>query len=206
MTRPRPRPTIVVAALCLAAFCAAAFAPARAEARKPAKSAKAPPPPSADQQEVVAAIVADTFPRPKREPLMLSLCLDVDIAPAVDEDAPPPPRRRGKLKRAVAIEQPPPRIIRGAPAELVTRLARPWRVVASALTCRLDPRRPIALGDAGHTPAQLVTVHLVPDVAAGTSKIEWTEGADATAANSRDCTAARGPRGWSVRCGGTWFQ
>jgi hypothetical protein len=203
MSRGRTKPTVIVAALCVAAF-----ASAHAEARKAGKAPKAPPPPNADQQVVVAEIVNDTFPRPKRAPLTLALCLDVQIAPAFDEDAapPPPPSRRGGRRRAPVPEAPPLPIIRGAPPELVEHLARPWRVVASALSCRLDPRQPFALNDASHTPAELVTVHLAPDVASGTIKIDWTDGHDPTAASSRDCTAMRAPRGWSVHCGGTWFQ
>ena len=180
----------------------ASLAPTGADARK---APKAPPPPNADQQEVVAAIVNDTFPRPRREPFRFALCLDVQIAPAFDEDAaPPPPARRGR--RAPAPEAPPPPILRGAPAELVAGLARPWRVVASALACRLDPRQPYTLNDAAHTAAQLVTVHLAPEVSSGTVRVEWTDSHDPTATSSRDCTAAHTPRGWSVHCGGTWFQ
>jgi hypothetical protein len=189
------------------ALCVAALASVHAEARKPAKP-KVPAPLSADQQSVVAEIVGQTFPLPKREPLTLALCLDVQIAPAIDEDAaPPPPVRRGGRKRAQRPEPPPPLpIVRGAPPELVTRLARPWRVVASASACRLDPRQPIALPDEHHTAAQLVTVHLAPDAAVGTIKIDWTDSHDPTATASRDCTAAHGPRGWTVNCGGTWFS
>jgi hypothetical protein len=195
---------VVVAACCLAAL-----ASAHAEARKPAKP-KAPPPPNADQQTVVAQIFNDTFPRPKREPFTLALCLDVQIAPLVDEDAAPlfalPRRDTGKRPRKP--EPPPPPVFRvqGAPPELIERLVRPWRLVASASACRLDPRQPIALNDEHHTAAQLVTVHLVPDVAVGSIRIEWTDSHDPTAGSSRDCTVARGPRGWDVHCGGTWFQ
>jgi hypothetical protein len=208
--------------LLAAALCLAALAPARALAQphpktstttstttstKTRKPASQPAPLSSDQLSVVAASINDTFPRPRHEPLTLALCLDVQIATAVDEDAPaPPPRRRGARKRAPEPEVPPQPIVRGAPPELLAGLARPWRVVASALSCRLDPRQPIALADERHTPAQLVTVHLAPDVAAGPLTIDWRNGHDPTAANSRDCTAARGPRGWTVRCGGTWFQ
>jgi hypothetical protein len=167
---------------------------------------KAPPPPNADQQEVVAQIVNETFRRPRGQPLTLVLCLDVQIAPAFDEDAaPPPPPRHGRRKPA-SPEVPPPPVIRGAPSELVAALARPWRVVASALACRLDPRAPFTMKDAAHTPAQLVTVHLAPEVASGTVQIDWTSGLDSTANGSRDCTATHAPRGWSVHCGGTWFQ
>jgi hypothetical protein len=206
--------------LLAAALCLAALAPARARAQphsqastktstKTRKPASQPVSLNSDQLSVVAASINDTFPRPRHEPLTLALCLDVQIATVIDEDAPPPPpppRRRGARKRAPEPEVPPQPIVRGAPPELVAGLARPWRVVASALSCRLDPSRPIALADERHTPAQLVTVHLAPDVAVGPLKIDWTDGHDPTAANSRDCTAARGPRGWSVRCGGTWFQ
>ena len=201
MPRARTHPTVFVAV-----FCLAALASAHAEARKAARP-KAPPPPNADQQIVVTEIVNQTFPRPKREPLTLALCLDVQIGPAFDEDAVPPlTPRRGARKRAPAPVPPPVPIVRGAPPELVARLARPWRLVASASACRLDPRHPIALDDAQHTAAQLVTVHLAPDVSVGTIKIDWTDGHDPTATASRDCTAARDPRGLTVHCGGTWFN
>jgi hypothetical protein len=191
----------------LVAVCLAAVAPARARTRKP----KAPPPPTADQQLVVAQIVNQTFPLPKREPLTLALCLDIQIADAVDEDAlPPPPAKhtRGARKRPLVpdSELPRPPVVRGAPPELVQRLARPWRLVASAASCRLDPRLPVALPDERHTTAQLVTVHLAPDAAAGTIKVDWTDARDPTATSSRDCTAARASTGWSVHCGGTWYQ
>jgi hypothetical protein len=199
----RTKPTIaaVVGWVCLAVFATSA------QARKVAKR-RAPPPPNADQQEVVAQIVNETFRRPRGQPLTLALCLDVQIAPAFDEDAAPapPPPRYGRRKPAPLPELPPLPIIRGAPPELVAALARPWRVVASALACRLDPREPFAMNDAAHTPAQLVTVHLAPDVASGTVQIEWTSGLDSKANGSRDCTATHAPRGWSVHCGGTWFQ
>jgi hypothetical protein len=199
---PRARTKMILAA----AVCVAALAPARADARK--GKPKAPPPPTADQQIVVAQIVNETFPRPKHEPLTLALCLDVQIADAVDEDALPPPPKRRPRKRPVVPESevPRPPVVRGAPPELVDRLARSWRLVASASSCRLDPRQPIALPDAQHTAAQLVTVHLAPDVAVGTIKVDWSDGRDPTAAASRDCTAARAPRGWEVHCGGTWYQ
>jgi hypothetical protein len=199
----RTKPTIAAAFgwVCLAAFATSA------QARKATKP-KAPPPPNADQQEVVAQIVNETFPRPRGQALPLALCLDVQIAPAFDEDAapPPPPPRHGRRKPPPLPELPPPPIIRGAPPELVTALARPWRAVASALSCRLDPRAPFTMNDAAHTPARLVTVHLAPEVASGTIQIDWTSGHDSTANGSRDCTATRAPRGWSVHCGGTWFQ
>jgi hypothetical protein len=201
----RERTKRVVATLALGVV---ALAATTTKGRQAAKASKAPPPPSADQQIVIAQIVNDTFPRPRREPAALALCLDVQIATAIDEDAepPPPPRHRRDGRKPPAPLPPPLPIIRGAPSELVTGLARPWRVVASALSCRLDPRQPFTLNDAAHTPAQLVTVHLAPDVASGTIKIDWTDGHDPTAVSSRDCTATRGPRGWSVHCGGTWFQ
>jgi hypothetical protein len=207
MSPVRTKSTVVAAVLCLAAL-----ASARALARKPAKDAKAPPP-NADQQLVVARIVDQTFPRPKREPLTLALCLDVRIGPPLDvDDETKPvielPRRVAKKKGARKPDPPllPDLRVQGAPAELVEHLARPWRLVASASSCRLDPRQPFALPDESHTPAQLVTVHLAPDVAVGTIKIDWTDGHDPTIAASRDCTAARGARGWEIHCGGTWFQ
>jgi hypothetical protein len=204
--RARTKTRVAVGALLVAL----AAAPATGWARKPVRAAKAPPTPNADQQEVVAAIVNDSFPRPKREPLTLALCLDVRIEAAVDEDAAPPPApRRGAAKKRVrprTPEAPPTPIVQGAPADLVTRVARPWRVVSSALACHLDPRQPYALGDAAHTPAQLVTVHLAPDVASGTLRIDWAPGSDPSGGSSRDCTATRGPHGWNMHCGGTWFQ
>jgi hypothetical protein len=201
--RVRTKPT--VAALVLFEV---AFASTSAHARKAAKAPVAPPTLNADQQAVVTEIVNDTFRRPRREPLTLALCLDVQLAQAFDEDAapPPPPPRRGRHKPAPLPETPPLPIIRGAPPELVAALARPWRVVASALSCRLDPRETFTLNDAAHRPAQLVTLHLAPDVASGTVRIDWTDGHDPTAGSSRDCTATRVPRGWSVHCSGTWFQ
>ena len=84
---------------------------------------------------------------------------------------------------------------------------RPWRIVASALDCRLDPRWPIALVD--QTPAQLVTVHLTAHVATGSLRIDWTGGGAQVAGgvvSSRDCTATHDRRGWTVRCGGTWSE
>ena len=193
----------------VAAVCLAALAPVRAQGRKP--KPKAPSPPTADQQLVVAQIVNQTFPLPKRDPLTLALCLDIQIADAVDEDAlplPPPKHKRGARKHPLVPEsellRPP--VVRGAPPELVERLARPWRLVASAASCRLDPRLPVALPDEHHTAAQLVTVHLSPDAAAGTIKVDWTDARDPTATSSRDCTAARAPTGWTVHCGGTWYQ
>jgi hypothetical protein len=178
----------------------ALFATTRAEARKPHK---APAPLTPDQQIVVAEVVSDTFRRPSRERPSLALCLDVQTVDATDEDAPPPPPRKHGARKPAPPPEPylPP--VRGAPPELVERLNRPWRVVASALACSVDPRQPLTLNDAKKTPAQMVTVHLTADAAAGTVKIDWTDG---TANNSRDCTAARAPTGWTVHCGGTWYQ
>ncbi|MDB4981752.1 MAG: hypothetical protein JWM82_2504 [Myxococcales bacterium] len=201
------RPKRTLAVLVGLAVGLAAFAATSAEARKAGKP-KAPPPPNADQQEVIAQIINDTFRRPRISPLTIALCLDVQIEAAFDEDEapPPPPPRHGRRKAVPAPEVPPLPVVRGAPPELVAALARPWRLVATALSCRLDPRAPFTLNDAAHTPAQLVTLHLAPDVASGTVKIDWTSGHDPTAGSSRDCTATRAPRGWSVHCGGTWFQ
>ncbi|HVU49912.1 MAG TPA: hypothetical protein VHL80_04450 [Polyangia bacterium] len=196
--------------LLAAAVLVTALAPARADARKPTPTP--PPAPTADQQLVIAQIVNQTFPLPKRAPLTLALCLDIQIGDAIDEDAPPPPapkaKHRGTRKPAAvpASELPRPPVVRGAPPELVQRLARPWRLVASASSCRLDPRLPVALPDEQHTSAQLVTVHLAPDAAAGTIQVDWTDPRDPAATNSRDCTAARAPAGWTVHCGGTWYQ
>jgi hypothetical protein len=206
MPRARTKTMVVVAVLLLAAL-----ASTRADARKP--QPKAPPPPTADQQIVVAQVVNQTFPLPKREPLTLALCLDIQIADAIDEDAlppPPPPKRKGRGPRKHPLvpesELPRPPVVRGAPPALVEHLVRPWRLVASASSCRLDPRLPIALPDEHHTAAQLVTVHLAPDAAAGTIKVDWTDARDPTATSSRDCTAARAPTGWAVHCGGVWYQ
>jgi hypothetical protein len=209
MLARRPMPRARTQAMLVAAVCLTALAPARADARKP--KPKAPPPPTADQLTVVAQIVNQTFPLPKRDPLTLALCLDIQIADAIDVDAlpPPPPKRKGgPHKRPVVPESelPRPPVVRGAPPELVERLARPWRLVASASSCRLDPRLPFALPDEQHTAAQLVTVHLAPDAAAGTIKVDWTDARDPTASSSRDCTAARAATGWTVHCGGTWYQ
>jgi hypothetical protein len=200
MARACTKPQLV------AALCLAALAPARAVARKPVHPPPAAPalPPNADQQEVVAAVVADTFPLPKQQPLRLALCLDVQIGPVVEAQAPVPrPRDARKPGRS---PEPPPIAVRGAPAELVARLQRPWRTVASALACRVSPHEPVSFNDARRTPAQLVTVHLAPDVAVGAVKIDWTDARDPSAARSRDCTALREARGWTVRCGGTWSQ
>jgi hypothetical protein len=204
MPRERLIPVVVIALI----LGVAAFASRPAEARKPAKAPKAPPTLTADQETVVADIVGQTFPRPRPGAAALALCLDVQMAPIFDEDTAPPPPPRGKRKHKAPPEPVLPTFtIGGAPPELVEHVTRPWRVVASALSCRLDPRQPFTLNDAAHTPAQLVTLHLAPEVASGTIKIDWTNaGTDPGATNSRDCTATRGPRGWAVHCGGTWFQ
>jgi hypothetical protein len=207
MRRARTAPRLVGGALVAAALGLASPALAKDASRPHVRSPGAPPP-SADEQAVVAAVVADTFPRPRREPFNLALCLDVRTGEPYDEaetkPVTPPPRTGRKRARA---HEPPPSAphVRGAPPELVARLQRPWRVVASALACQLDPRKPIALDDERHTPAQLVTVSL-GDVAAGSVRIDWTDGPDSTATRSRDCTASRGRSGWSVSCGGTWAQ
>ncbi|HEX4403201.1 MAG TPA: hypothetical protein VH560_00120 [Polyangia bacterium] len=186
------------------------LAATRAEARK---TRKAPPQAlTPDQQLVVAAAVDDTFPRP-RAAAALALCLDVQILAATDEagddDVPTPTPRAKKHDRgrATRTEPKPPRL-RGAPPELVEQLTRPWRAVASAVACSTDPRKPLTLGDAQKTPARLVTVHVAATAAAGTLKIDWTSGQpdDPDATSSRDCTAANKGNGWTVRCGGTWFQ
>jgi hypothetical protein len=192
---------VVTAALLLVAA-------ARAEARKP-ETKKAPQALTPDQQLVVAAVVNDTFRRP-RAAAPLALCLDVQILAATDEagtDEPPAPRakRHGRKRAAPELKLP---ALRGAPPELVARLTRPWRLVASALSCSTDPRKPLTLGDAQRTPARLVTVHVAATAAAGTVKIDWTSGQpdDPTATSSRDCTATNPGNGWMVHCGGTWFQ
>jgi hypothetical protein len=193
------RPNVMVA-LCLAIAFAAGPALARS-ARRP----KAAPALTADQQEVVAQLVADAFPRPKREPLTLALCLDVQLGPAMpDEDTLPRPAKRGRPMHTSPSR--PERPVRGVPPELVARLVRPWRLVSSAATCHLDASHPIALADERHTPAQLVTVHLPTDVAVGTVSIDWTPGPGSKPSQSRDCMAKRTPRGWTVTCGGTWFE
>jgi hypothetical protein len=183
------------------------FAATRAEARKPkpdtkkARQALTP-----DQQLVVAAVVNDTFPRP-RAAAPLALCLDVQILAATDEmgdEAPEPRAKKYGRKHATPIVP----SLRGAPPELVEHLTRPWRAVASALACSTDPRKPLTLGDAQKTPARLVTVHVAATAAAGTLKIDWTSGQvdDPAATSSRDCTATNPGNGWTVHCGGTWFQ
>jgi hypothetical protein len=203
MPTVRPIPVLAVAL----ALAVATFASRPTEARKPAKAPKGPPTLTADQETVVADIVSQTFPRPRPGAAALALCLDVQLAPIFDEDTAPPPPPRGRRKHKPAPEPVLPTFtISGAPPELVEHVARPWRVVASALSCRLDPRQPFTLNDAAHTPAQLVTLHLAPEVTSGTIKIDWTAGNDPGTTNSRDCTATRGPHGWAVHCGGTWFQ
>jgi hypothetical protein len=204
MPRARSKSILVAAAAFLATL-----AGARADARK--ARPKPPPAPNADQQLVVAQIVNETFPRPRRDGPTLALCLDVQIATPDDEAAPPPsaPKRRGPHKRPTVPDSEVFRapVVNGAPPELVARLSRPWRLVASAQACHLDPNRPIALPDERHTAAQLVTVHIAPDVAGGPVKIDWTGASDPLgASSSRDCTATRAPTGWAVRCGGTWYQ
>ena len=159
-----------------------------------------------DQVIVVAAAVHDSFPLPRRGDGPMVLCLDVRLSDlALDAEPPPEPtRRRGRAPAKAATPEP---TISGAPPELVARLARPWRTVVSALSCRLDPRQPLTLND-DRTLAQLVTVHMTAHVAAGPIKIDWTSPGSSSpvALTSRDCAATRGPRGWSVRCGGTWTQ
>ncbi len=162
-----------------------------------------------DQELVVAEVVNDTFRLSRTAPTPLALCLDVQLSelPLDAEPPPAPPPKPGRAHvRAPKPPAPPP--LRGAPEALVERLARPWRPVSSALACRLDPREPFTLNDARRTPARLVIVHMTAHVASGALKIDWTDGksAEATATSSRDCTATRTPRGWSVRCGGTWAQ
>jgi hypothetical protein len=204
----------VLTAALLSALGVALCAATDAEARKPKKASPALTP---DQQMVVAAVVNDTFPR-ARDAAPLALCLDVQILAATDEAgdddaAAPAPRpkkharARGPVKSKRSLPSPSP-ALRGAPPELVERLARPWRAVVSALTCSTDPRKPLTLGDAKSTPARLVTVHLAATAAAGTLKIDWTSGQadDPAATSSRDCTATNTANGWTVRCGGTWFQ
>ncbi len=193
------------------------FAATRAEARKPnpdtkkARQALTP-----DQQLVVAAVVNDTFPRP-RAAAPLALCLDVQILAATDEaDEVPTPTPRAKKhdrRRTTPVEPKLPKLpaLRGAPPELVEGLTRPWRVVASALACSTDPRKPLTLGDAQKTPARLVTVHVAATAAAGALRIDWTTGqiddpSAPAATSSRDCTATNPGNGWTVHCGGTWFQ
>ncbi|HVZ73854.1 MAG TPA: hypothetical protein VHJ20_15850 [Polyangia bacterium] len=172
--------------------------PARARAKVPALTP--------DQIEVVAAVVDDVFHRPRLGAPPLALCLDVETSgPMLDDEALPPPAKRHGRRPPPRKPAPAPRLA-GAPPELVARVARPWRVVSSALACRDAANAPLTFGDATHTPAQLVTVHLSPGTAAGSLGVEWTEVAaiDREATSSRTCTAAQGPRGWAVTCGGTW--
>jgi hypothetical protein len=204
----------VVTAALLSALAVQICAATDAEARKPKKAPQTLTP---DQQMVVAAVVNDTFPRP-RDATPLALCVDVQILAATDEagdddaNAPAPrPKKHGRARPPVEskpspLSPSPP--LRGAPPDLVERLARPWRAVASALKCSTDPRKPLTLGDAKKTRARLVTVHLAAAAAAGALKIDWTSGQadDPAATSSRDCTAANTPNGWTVHCGGTWFQ
>src|SRR5262249_51979841 len=133
-------------------------------------------------------------------------CLDVRIMDDSLEEPPAPPPRAAKGKKARALEAAAP-IFRGAPPELVARLSRPWRVVASAAACRLDAGQTFTPDDA-RTPARLVTVRLGAHVATGALRIDWTGGTTQSpgGVNSRDCTALHSPRGWTVRCGGTWSE
>jgi hypothetical protein len=162
------------------------------------------------QQIVVAAVINDTFPLPRPSDGPLVLCLDIQLSDlTLDGEPPPEPSpKRGPARGEAKAQGPKPPVIRGAPPELIERVSRPWRTVVSALACQLDPRRPLTLNHEKHTLAQLVTVRMTAHVAAGAVKIDWTSpGSSNTAATSgRDCTATRGPRGWSVRCGGTWTQ
>jgi hypothetical protein len=210
----RPRPS---RSLACALGAALGLAAASAQA-KPRAATAGPAPLTPDQGAVVAALVDETFPR-ARDGAPLVLCLDVQLAPeegddptdgAVDDGASAVrparhPRRRVRAKRPSKPEAPETPLVRGAPAELIATLGRPWRTVVSAATCRLDARAPIALNDARHTPARLVTVRLSPGPAPGPARVDWTDASTAPE-SSRDCTATRGPRGWSVRCGGTWSQ
>jgi hypothetical protein len=158
-----------------------------------------------DQQIVVSAAIEDTFPRPRHLEAPIVLCLDVQLAEDPIEDLVPPPRgAKGKKQKS---PEPPPTAFRGAPPELLARVSRKWRIVVSAPTCRLDPRRPYTLDDA-RTLARLVTVRLGAHIATGALRIDWAGGGDAppSSVQSRDCTATHGPRGWTVRCGGTWSE
>lgn len=160
---------------------------------------------TADQQTVVAKVLDDAFPLRRHGGAPLVLCLDVRVSDDPLEDA--TPARDGKRKKGRAPEAELP-VIRGAPAELVARVSRPWRLVSSALACRLDPREAYTLDDAQRTPARLVTVRLTAHVATGALRVDWTGGTATPpgAVSSRDCTATHGPRGWAVRCGGTWSE
>ena len=115
---------------------------------------------------------------------------------------------RRSRARPVRPELPPPPLIRGVTEDVIDLVTRPWRHVVSATACRLDPRAPYALNDAQRTPAQLVTVQMQAPSAAGALKIEWTSATTEVppAHSSRDCVAAAGPHGWTVTCGGTWFE
>jgi hypothetical protein len=182
-----------------AAVVALLFAPGSAGA-EPAKMSLTP-----DQQIVAAAAVDDAFPRPRHLESAIVLCLDVRAADDPRQElAPPPPPRHEKHKRPRAPD-PPPSAIRGAPPELLARLTRPWRPVVSAQSCRLDPRQAYTLED-GRTLARLVTVRVGTPSPVGALRVEWAGGTSAppSGVQSRDCTATRGPRGWTVRCGGTW--
>jgi hypothetical protein len=216
----RPGPSRSLAcALGAALLLAAASAHAKPHAQaKPRAAAAGPAPLTPDQRTVVAALVDETFPHP-RDGAPLVLCLDVQLTPeegddptdgAVDNGASAVhssrrPRRRVRAKRPPKPEVPETPLVRGAPAELVATLGRPWRTVVSAAACRLDARAPFALSDARHTPARLVTVRLSPGPAPGPARVDWTDASTAPE-SSRDCTAKRDPRGWTVRCGGTWSQ
>jgi hypothetical protein len=195
----------------LAALLGAAAPPARAKKPPP------PPPPALtlaltpDQQEVIVEVVNDTFRLQRSQAAMLVLCLDVQLSdiPLDEIPPPPPPPPRGGRGHGRA---PPPKpelpIIRGVPQDLAERLTRPWRKVVSASSCSLDPSLPFTLTDTPQTPARLVTIRMASHVATGALKVEWT-GTSALAphaTSSRDCTATRAPRGWNVRCGGTWFE
>jgi hypothetical protein len=160
-----------------------------------------------DQQLVVAAAIEDTFPRPRHLEAPIVLCLDVQLQEDPIADlVPPPSGAKGKKKKDKGPEVP-PSAFRGAPPELLARASRKWRVVVSAPTCRLDPRQAYTLDDA-RTLARLVVVRLGAHLATGDLRIDWTGGTSAPpgAVQSRDCHAAHGPRGWTVRCGGTWSE
>jgi hypothetical protein len=182
----------------------AAFSVALLLAPTMADAGQKVPPLTPDQLIVVAAVVEDTFPRSRhlKEPVVL--CLDVRVADDPLEDLAPPRAPKRKKDRASA---PVPPAIRGAPPELLARLARPWRAVASADLCRLDPRFPFTLDDA-RTPARLVTIRLGAYLATGALRIDWTGGTTdrPSFVSSRDCSATHDRRGWSVRCGGTWTE
>jgi hypothetical protein len=163
------------------------------------------PPLTPDQVIVAAAAVEDTFPRPRHPTAPTVLCLDVRLSDDAVEAASPPPRET-KRKKGRASEPPAP-VFRGAPPELLARLARPWRRVASADSCRLNPRQPYTLDDA-RTPARLVTIRLGASVAQGSLRIDWAGGTEGPPGlvSSRDCSATHDRRGWNVRCGGTWTE